>query len=548
LLVVLLAVVAAVFIWIAFAYHAFSGDVAKSRARLPDTIRAVLPASADVLDEQQVTLIRYSSGVSTGGALLFATIPDRKLVSFLTIPPYASLPAGQLHRLGVPDLIRGLRRNGVGVDHVAIIDPSDVGQLVDGIGGISVNNPKAFDVQVSPLTTWHFERGPLNLDGPHAVVYLRRGVGSGKVIGEAGLDVLRGIVHRLLQPASVGELQATGTSLARASATDLSDADVVGLVYARLRGGSTLECSVGNVSLTSKRARGTLSAFLGSRAAGGSSGCTVRQIHPQSFLPPKAVVAIVQRYGWEVFAASAAFVLMLMLFGGSAFLLRWRRAARSVNGRLAAPGPRVVPLPEHRIRDRGVAADAPSMSLPIRDPEPTPGAGRLSTPNATAGSTPPSVLPRSDSRLLPALEGLLARARSGRDRILVGVDKVRKRTADGARGAARRWREALSNAVWFIPDAIADRRTPSGGRGAARRWREALSNAVWFIPDAIADRRSRWPHYARFDRAWFGGTADLWTSIQQRGPLVTALVVILAVSSAVLVSALAVVGISLYAF
>jgi hypothetical protein len=484
------------------------------------------------------------------------------------------------------------RYAGVGVDHVAIIDPSDVGQLVDGIGGIRVNNPKTFDVQVSPVATWHFERGPLNLDGPHAVVYLRRGMGSGKVIGQADLDVLRGIVHRLLQPADVGELQATGATLARAAATDFSDADVVGLVYARLQGGSTVECRVGSVPLTSTRAQSTLRAFLGRDAAAGSSGCSVRPIHSQSFLPPKAVVALVQRFGWEVFAASAALALMLMLLVGSGFLLRWRRAVRPAGWPLPSARPILAQPFEPRMRDYGVAVEALDASLPIRDAEPvtTPDAEPLSTPKVEAKpfTRAPTAPRRSDSgQLLPASvastgpstkastkAGLLGRARRVGDQILESVYQVGERAAARQRGAARRWgaalasaaslipdavadrrlrrshharrREALSSAASLIPDAIADRRLRRSHHG---RRREALSNAVWWIPDAIADRRlRRFYHGRRVHRPRFDRILDLWASVRQRGPLVTALVVFIALLGAVLVSAFALAGLWLYVF
>ena len=92
-----------------------------------------------------------------------------------------------------PQLIDALKqRAGITVRHVAIIDLTNVGALVDGIGGIRVNNPAAFDVAVSGGQTWSFAKGPLQLDGAHAVAYLRRGFLTGNRAWAGGGDGAEG--------------------------------------------------------------------------------------------------------------------------------------------------------------------------------------------------------------------------------------------------------------------------------------------------------------------------------------------------------------------
>jgi len=328
LLVGVLAAGAAVCVWLALEYHWFSNDVAKSRARLPATLQSSLAPSKNVLNQPQVTLVRYTSDTSTGGAVLFSTNPQTKVVSFLTIAPVSTLGGRELRSYSTPQLIDALKqRAGITVRHVAIIDLTNVGALVDGIGGIRVNNPAAFDVPVSGGRTWSFAKGPLHLDGAHAVAYLRRGILTGDALGQAGVTVLKGIVHRVLEPSSVGALQTTGTALASSTATDLSDADVVGLVYLRLDGGTGMECGLPpREELTSSSGSATMRAFLGQSAGQTSAaGCTARPIASKVFLPPKDVVKLVQRFGWGAFLAAAGLMLALMLAVGSVLILRSRR-------------------------------------------------------------------------------------------------------------------------------------------------------------------------------------------------------------------------------
>src|SRR6476660_8337931 len=108
LLVGVLAAGAAVCVWLALEYHWFSSDVAKSRARLPARLKSSLPPSKNVLSEPQVTLVRYANGTSTGGALLFSTNPDTKVVSFFTIPPVSTLGGRELKTYSTPQLVDAL--------------------------------------------------------------------------------------------------------------------------------------------------------------------------------------------------------------------------------------------------------------------------------------------------------------------------------------------------------------------------------------------------------------------------------------------------------
>jgi hypothetical protein len=93
---------AAGFVVLAVQYQRFSADIHRSEAPLPATIRAVLPPSKGTLDQPQVTLVRGSGGLASGGLVLFRTVPDKGTAAFLSVPPSAILDGTRVSRQSIP--------------------------------------------------------------------------------------------------------------------------------------------------------------------------------------------------------------------------------------------------------------------------------------------------------------------------------------------------------------------------------------------------------------------------------------------------------------
>ena len=326
------AAAAAAFVLLAVQYHRFSTEIHRSEAPLPATIRAALPPSRSTLDRPQVTLVRGSGGLSSGGLVLFRTVPDAGTAAFLSVPPSAILDGRRVSRQSIPRLVHVLRTAlGISVAHVAIIDLGNVSRLVDGIGGIELRNPAEVEVPVSPARTWRFPAGTLRLNGPHAAVYLRQGAAGSEQRDQAERRVLRAIVGHALEPTSVGDLQSTGTAVAHSAVTDLTDADVVGLVWVRLQSRHIVQCTLPeNAAAESGSGPGIVAGFLAPDASG-VAGCTRQALAPAPYLPPKAVVAIVQRYGAAAFAFAAA-AAILMTIAMAALFARMRVRAPATAG------------------------------------------------------------------------------------------------------------------------------------------------------------------------------------------------------------------------
>jgi cell envelope-related transcriptional attenuator-like protein len=325
------AVAAAGFVVLAVQYHRFSAEIQRSEAPLPATIRAALPPSRGTLDHAQVTLVRGSGGLASGGVVLFRTVPGAGTAAFLSVPPSTLVAGRRVSRQSIPRLVHVLRSAlGIQVAHVAVINLANISRLVDGIGGIELRNPAVVELPVSPSRTWRFPAGRLRLNGPHTAVYLRQGAPGSDQRDRAERRVLRAIVGHALEPTSVGDLQSTGTAVAHSAVTDLTDADVLGLVWDRLQSRHVVQCTLPeNAAAESGTSPSIVAGFLAPDASASVAGCASAAVAPAPHLPPKLVVAIVQDYGASAFGAVAAAAVAMAL----------AMAALFVRMRVRAPAP-----------------------------------------------------------------------------------------------------------------------------------------------------------------------------------------------------------------
>jgi len=317
------------FVVLAVQYDRFSTDIHRSEAPLPATIRAALPPSKGTLDQPQVTLVRGSGDLASGGLVLFRTVPDNGIAAFLSVPPSATLAGARVGRQSIPQLVHVLKaRVGIQVSHVAVINLGNVSRLVDGIGGIQLRNPSEVELPVSPSRTWRFPAGTLRLNGPHAAVYLRQGAPGSVQRDLAERRVLRAIVGHALEPTGVGDLQATGTAIAHSAVTDLTDADVLGLAWDRLQSRHVVQCTLPeNTAAESGTGPGVVAGFLAPDASAHAAGCRGTAVAATPYLPPKAVIVIVQHYGTRAFVVVAAAAVLMALAMAALFVRMRVRAA-----------------------------------------------------------------------------------------------------------------------------------------------------------------------------------------------------------------------------
>lgn len=324
-LIVLLILTSLASAWTAYQVRGLSGDVRQAQARLPDAVGRRLPANAGLLDAPQVMLVRYSSGLARGAAVLISTVPSQKLFGVLSLTPGIRVGSASLRDLSTPAAIAALRAQGVPVTHVALVDVQDVSPLVDAVGGISISNPAAFTATTADGRVVPFDRGTLHMNGAQAAVYMRA-VTSHEPLEDAGDAVLLGVVKAALAPSGVGRLQSIGHGLASSTATDLTTADVLGLVELRLRDGEAVECHAATPgALAAGPTQSAVDQILG-RAAAGTPPCTARRLAAAPVVPPAAVARAAQHYGWQLFAGLALVLATVAALAAAALTLYWPTA------------------------------------------------------------------------------------------------------------------------------------------------------------------------------------------------------------------------------
>jgi hypothetical protein len=332
LLVAGLAVAACVLAWIAIDLRNLSGDISKSRARLPASVSVALPKDTSILSHRQVTLVRYSKGVAQGAAVLFTTVPDQQLAGFLVLPPSTVVRGSRISALSNTDAIRALQAGHIPISHVALIDPDKVPEIVDRVGGVALVNRVAFTVQDSNGQTFHFPAGVVHLDGRAAALYLKA-VTTRESLEAGSAALLSAVVHALLQPTGFDQLQSIGAVFAHAASTDLRPSDVLGLVDLRLRGGSVVRCRLPRAQPISAWGS-AIDATLGVSTAIPAQ-CHRKILQSSGVTPPIAVVKIVQHYGWRLFMAAAiAFGALAALMAGL-LAARWPGRRRRTKRRVA---------------------------------------------------------------------------------------------------------------------------------------------------------------------------------------------------------------------
>ena len=125
--------------------------------------------------------------------------------------------------------------------------------------------------------------------------------------------------------------------------TDLTDADVLGLVWDRLQSQHVVQCTLpGNTLAESGTGPGVVAGFLAPDVSARSAGCRGTAIASTPYLPPKTVVVIVQHYGaWAFVVVGAAAVLMALAM--AALFMRMRVRAPAPDGPPLRPiSPRIA--------------------------------------------------------------------------------------------------------------------------------------------------------------------------------------------------------------
>lgn len=268
-------------LWGLLGYRAFSSGVDEANTRLSRQAKAQL-AKRDrpILSEPTTLLVIGTDGGSAPGRgdanrsdsmMLVRLDPETHRIAYLSIPRdlqvdipgYGTSKINAANQIGGPALTLATMKalTGLPIDHVVVVDFDGFKELIDAVGGIEVNVPKAilskpFDCPYKPKRCaewegWRFEKGPQHMDGRRALVYSRIRTNQ---LDPSDSDITRGNRQQIVADAVGDEIASLGTflrlpfmggKLAAPLATDLSAWELAQLGWLRFRSSGSLRCRLG---------------------------------------------------------------------------------------------------------------------------------------------------------------------------------------------------------------------------------------------------------------------------------------------------------------
>lgn len=268
--------------WVAAGYLSFRGGVEEANRRLPASAAAALaPATGSILTSPTTVLLL---GVDTGpgrpdqgrsdSIVLVRIDPDSHRIALLSIPRdlrvripgYGSDKINAAYAYGGPALaIRTVEElTGIPVNHVAVVDFSTFDDMIDALGGVTIDVPRKivsnrFDCPYGTQARcerwpgWQFQPGRQTMDGRRALVYARirenrlDPTESDLTRGGRQQQVVQAIAGELVSPMGFLRLPFVGGDVVKPLATDLSAFELLQLGWVEFRASdeASLRCRLG---------------------------------------------------------------------------------------------------------------------------------------------------------------------------------------------------------------------------------------------------------------------------------------------------------------
>jgi LCP family protein required for cell wall assembly len=278
------AILLLIVIWGVASYFSVRSGVEAANKRLP-------AGTAEALDHQDSLILSSPTDILLLGTdhanqpghetqhsdsiMVIRTDPSLHRVVYLSIPRdlRATIPGVGDTRInaamqsgGPPLAIKTIRSyTGLHINHVIIVDFSQFKDVIDALGGITVDVPeRIFSKFDCPLKTnaecdrwkgWRFAKGPQHMSGKRALIYSRvrknllNPADTDITRTEHQQDVLRAMLRKMTSFSTLVKLPFIGGDLAKPLATDLSALQFtqIGWIYKR---GHELHCRLGGTPET----------------------------------------------------------------------------------------------------------------------------------------------------------------------------------------------------------------------------------------------------------------------------------------------------------
>jgi LCP family protein required for cell wall assembly len=280
----LIGVILLFLVWAVLGYLAFRSGIKDANKRLdPLAARALTPQKGLLLSNASNILVL---GADTGSKsrrgtqgrsdtiILIRTDPDNHRIALLSIPRdlrveiprHGTQKINAAYAFGGPTLaVKTVERvTGLRMNHVAVVDFSTFGEVIDALGGVTINVPhpilsnkfecpRRTQAQCARWPGWRFRKGPQTMDGHAALIYSRirenklNPSESDFTRGERQQAVIQAMADKTTSFSTFLKAPFIGDDLVRPLATDLSAGQILQLGWVKRRTPSSgwLRCRLG---------------------------------------------------------------------------------------------------------------------------------------------------------------------------------------------------------------------------------------------------------------------------------------------------------------
>ena len=272
-----------VVVWGVASWFSFSSGVSDANKRLDPNAKAALTKQGGLLLSHSTTVLLLGADNGEVGRagdnhsdsmLLMRSDPKHHRMYYLSIPRdlqvpipgYSTQKINAAMQIGGPALaIRTVRDfTGLPINHVVVVNFADFKDLINAIGGITVNVPKPirsnrFDCPYATQTRcqqwqgWRFPKGSQHMNGERALIYSRI---RENMLDPSENDVTRGARQQAVIDATLAKLTSfgnlismpfDGSKIAKPLTTDMTASELAQFGWVRFRSssGSAVHCRLG---------------------------------------------------------------------------------------------------------------------------------------------------------------------------------------------------------------------------------------------------------------------------------------------------------------
>ena len=270
--------------WAITSYFSFSSGVSDANGRLDPHARAALQhqnglllshaSNILVLGTDNAPIAQRAGDRHSDSIMVVRSDPGHHRIAYLSIPrdmvvPIPGIGTAKINaamQSGGPALaIRTVHDLiGLPINHVIVVNFADFKDLIDALGGVTIDVPKAIlsDRFDCPYKTngrcqqwkgWRFAKGPQHMNGERALIYSRVRVNQ---LDPRETDFTRQARQQAVTQAVLSKFTSFGTLLSapfdadswvKPIATDLSTWQLISLGWVKFRssGGNVLHCRLG---------------------------------------------------------------------------------------------------------------------------------------------------------------------------------------------------------------------------------------------------------------------------------------------------------------